>query len=88
MKRHGQGRILRSKARLVAKGCSQTTGIYFSKVVSTVSKYTTSRKTFAISVLFGWRQRLLDVKNAFVNAPLIGKPYITQPKVFERNGCE
>lgn len=88
IKRDRKGNIIRYKARLVAKGFSQIPGVDFTEVFSPVIKYPTIRLLFAISVHYGWRRSLLDIKNAFVNAPLQEEIYVQQPEGFELSSYE
>jgi len=82
LKLGGKGEILRHKARIVAKGFSQIFGIDFYEVFAPVSRYATVRFIISVSVEFGWKRIIIDVKNAFVNAPLEEEIYIDQPAGF------
>lgn len=88
LKRGARGETLRYKARLVAKGFSQIAGIDFHEVFAPVSKYATVRLIFSVAVVFRWQRRLLDVKNAFINAPLQEEIYVCQPEGFVVTGKE
>lgn len=88
IKRDGREKIVQHKARLVARGFSQIPGADFTEVCSPVSRYTTLRLIFAISVLFRWKRRLLYVNNSSFNAPLNEEIYTAQLKGYAEIGCE
>lgn len=65
---NGEGVVVRPKARLVARGFTQVQDIDFQEVYSPVSRYSTVPLVTSVSVKFGQKRRLSDVKNAFFNA--------------------
>jgi Reverse transcriptase (RNA-dependent DNA polymerase) len=60
----------RYKARLVAQGFSQVSGVDFGETYSPVVSFPTVRAFLAVCTLHDLQIRQLDVKNAFLNAPL------------------
>lgn len=88
LKRGARGEILRYKARLFARGFSQIAGIDFHEFFATVSRYATVRLMFSGAVVFRCKRRLLDVKNAFINAPLQEDIYVCLPEGFVLLGKE
>lgn len=81
LKRDEQGRIVRFKARLVAQGFHQVKGISYDEVFSPVINFALVRLFFSILVnLLGWRHMQLDVKNAYLYAPLKEEIFIRQPQ--------
>lgn len=60
----------RYKARLVAQGFSQVPGVDFDETFSPVVSFPTVRAFLAVCNTHGLLIRQLDVKNAFLNAPL------------------
>lgn len=67
-KRNIDSMDVRHKARLVASDFSQIEGMDFQKVCFPVSRNATVRLTVSVSVAQIHKQRLLGVRNAFVNA--------------------
>lgn len=53
-----------------------------------ITRYATVRMMIGLSVLGGWRRKLLDVMNAFVNAYIAEKIYVEQPEGFVVHGKE
>jgi hypothetical protein len=75
----------RYKARLVAQGFSQRPGLDYDDTYAPVSKLQTFRTFTAVvaSEDLEWSQ--LDVKNAFLNAPLEEEVYMRQPEGYAHN---
>jgi hypothetical protein len=62
--------VVRYKARLVVDGSGQRQGVHYSDTFAPVVKYATFRVFCAICALHGLSIHQLDVKNAFIYAPL------------------
>jgi hypothetical protein len=67
---------VRYKARLVVDGSEQRQGVNYSETFAPVVKYATFRVFGAISALHGLLILQLDVKNAFIYAPLEEEVYM------------
>lgn len=67
----------------MAKGFHQAAGFDFHETFSPVIKPTTIRVMLSLAVSCGWKLRLLDVNNAFLNGILHEKVYMSQPPGFE-----
>lgn len=80
--------LTRYKARLVGKGFMQVEGVDYSDVFSPVSKYSTVRLILALIAKTNWDRISLDIKTAFLNAPLDHELYVKQPEGFEIPGKE
>ena len=70
------------KARYVAKGYSQTEGINYDEVFSPTAKMTSLRMIMQMIVEYDMKVSQLDVKSAFLNAPLEHEVYVKQPEGF------
>lgn len=58
------------------------------EVISPVINYTAIWVLFAISVHHRYHRSLLNIKSAFVNAPMQKDIYVQQPEGFEVSGYE
>lgn len=74
------GALLKYKARLVAKGYSQRKGIDYHQTFSPVTRLSTIRILCAIAAAKGYKLKRLDVKTAFLNAPIDEEIFISIPK--------
>jgi len=84
IKKDEKGHILRYKARLVAKGYTQLKGVSYDEVFSPVVNFGIVRLFFSIFVsYYKWMHYQLDIKNAYLYAPLNNEVYMYQPKGFE-----
>ena len=70
------GKVDRLKSRLVVDGSQQHKGIDYSDTFAPVVKYTTFRLFVAICAIFKMQIHQLDVKNAFIYAPLEEEVYV------------
>ena len=70
------GKVDRLKSRLVVDGSQQHKGIDYSDTFAPVVKYTTFRLFVAICAIFKMKIHQLDVKNAFIYAPLEEEVYV------------
>jgi len=76
--------VVRFKARLVAKGFDQLKGIHYDEVFSPVVNFAVIRLFFSILVSFyGWSHCQLDVKCAYLYAPISETIFMRQPQGFE-----
>ena len=80
------GNVTRFKARYVAQGFSQTYGENFSETFSPTVKMSTVRALAQVAVSNDWVIKHVDVKTAFLHAPIDYDIYISQPKGFEIGG--
>ena len=74
-----KGRVVKYKARFVARGFSQRPGEDFGETYSPVAMLTTVRLLLALAAVHGWPLHVVDVNNAFLNAPLTEEIYLRQP---------
>ena len=80
----------RYKARFVAKGFSQKRGIDYHETFSPTARMTSIRMLMQVSVQENLEIHQMDVKTAFLNAPIDTEIYIEQPRGFEvqdKNGA-
>ena len=78
-KRNEEGQILSHKARIVAQGYSQIKGEDYDEVSVPVSTATSLRTILAIAAINGFGKKQLDVKTAYLNAPLEEEIYMRVP---------
>ena len=78
----------RYKARFVAKGFSQVKGIDYQETFSPTAQMTSIRMLLQLAVQEGMVIHQMDVKTAYLNAPIDTELYIEQPKGFERYDSE
>lgn len=88
LKKDGKVKVARHKVRLAARGFSQISRVDFTKFYSPVSKYTTIRFIFALSVHYGWHRLAIDIKNSFINVPFKELLNGEQLKGFKFDGLE
>ena len=84
IKRDAQGNISRYKARFVAKGFKQQKGVDFQETYCPTMKLTTFRTLLAIAAQKKMSVHQLDIKTAYLNAPIDEEVFIEQPKGFEK----
>lgn len=82
-KRSQYGVIDRYKARIVARGFTQKPGEDYSETFAPVSRYESLRILLAISASQHLQLRQIDVKSAFLTAPLEEEIYIRQPSLYD-----
>ena len=80
VKRDQDGRVAKYKARLVARGFTQQWGTDFDETYSSVAKLGTIRILLAIAAVKNWEVEVVDVDNAFLNAPLKEEVYLDLPE--------
>ena len=71
------------KARFVAKGYSQVEGSDYSETFSPTAKMSTVRMIMQVSAEEKLKVHHLDVKTAYLNAPIDCEVYINQPEGFD-----
>ena len=74
------------KARYVAKGYSQISGVDYDETYSPTTKMTSIRMLLQKAVNEDFELHQMDVKGAYLNAPIDKEIYIQQPPGYELNG--
>ena len=82
VKRDKTGAISRFKARLVAKGFTQIPGQDFNFTFAPVARWDSIRTLLCIATLNDFEIRQLNVKTAYLNAPLDEEIYMRVPEGF------
>jgi hypothetical protein len=80
IKRDQNGQISRFKARLVAKGFTQVFGQDFTFTFAPVARWESIRSILCIATLNDYELRHIDVKTAYLNAPLQEEIYMVAPE--------
>jgi hypothetical protein len=80
IKRDKDGRISRFKGRLVAKGFTQIFGQDFTFTFAPVARWESIRAVLCIATINDFELRHIDVKNAYLNAPLEEEIYLVAPE--------
>ena len=83
-----KGEVTRHKARLMVKGFLQKEGTNFDKVFTPVARIETIRLVVGLANMNNWQMCRMDVKCAFLNAPLEEEVYVAQPAGFMKHGEE
>ncbi|MBW0515855.1 hypothetical protein O181_055570 [Austropuccinia psidii MF-1] len=78
-KRNAQNEILKHKARLCAQGFSQTLGIDFQKTFAPTGRLNSLRTLISFAASKNLLFEQLDIKSAFLNAPLDEEVHLTIP---------
>jgi hypothetical protein len=76
------GSLEKYKAGFVAWGFSQIEGIDYDETFAPVTRYSSIRSIFALSVQMGWRIHQMDVKTVFLNGIIEEEVYIEKPEGF------
>ena len=79
-----EGNVLNYKARFVAQGFTQTPGLDFHDTYSPTAKLSTLRTVLACRVNLGMLFNQMDIKTAYMNAPLQEDIYMEQPEGYEK----
>jgi hypothetical protein len=82
------GNLSRYKARFVCKGFTQTEGIDYFDTYSPVVHITSLRMILALACKNDWDLISMDIKTAFLNAPVDETIYVQQPHGFVAKGKE
>ena len=80
IKRDKDGHISRFKGRLVAKGFTQIFGQDFTFTFAPVARWESIRSVLCLATLYNFELRHVDVKNAYLNAPLQEEIYMIAPE--------
>ena len=84
MKFGADGEVLRYKARYVAKGFTQKMGRDYHETFSPTVRLSTIRCVIAYAAQLGCDVQQMDIKTAFLNAPIEENIYVRQPEGFEK----
>ena len=79
------------KARYVAKGCSQIQGIDYTETFSPTARLESVRMLIAVSVQSDFLVHQLDVRSAYLHAPIECDVYVAQPEgyvEYSKNGTK
>ncbi|MBW0512383.1 hypothetical protein O181_052098 [Austropuccinia psidii MF-1] len=79
-KKNHLNEIIEHKARLCAQGFTQTAGINFDKTYSPTGRLNSLRTLIASSASNGLLFHQIDIKSAFLNAPLSETVYLSLPQ--------
>lgn len=79
VKRDANGQVARYKARLVARGFTQKEGTDYTQTYAPVARFAVVRLLLAMSVIFGWKTRHIDIKSAYLNGKLAEELYMKLP---------
>ena len=79
IKKDSNGNIVKFKARLVARGFTQRKGTDYELTYSPTLSIDSLKLLIAIASKFNWNIMQLDIKAAYLNAPLDKKIYIPVP---------
>jgi hypothetical protein len=74
------GDVVNHKSRFVARGFTQEPGKDYDETYSPVAMLTTVRLLLGLATVHGWAVHVVDVNNAFLNAPLKEEIYLKQPE--------
>ena len=74
------GEVDRYKARYVAKGCSQIPGVDFEETFSPTTRLSTIRCLLQASIQMEMKLHQMDVKSAFLHAPIDQDVYLQVPE--------
>ena len=74
------------KARYVAKGFSQKEGIDFTETFSPTTRMESIRTIMQLAVQNDWKIDQMDVKGAYLHAPIECDVYVKQPPGYEEHG--
>lgn len=87
LKLDSQGHVTKYKARFVARGFTQSPGLDYHETYSPTVKLSTLRTVLACGIQKGARFKQMDIKTAYLNAPLDEEILLEQPEGF-RQGTE
>ncbi|MBW0485030.1 hypothetical protein O181_024745 [Austropuccinia psidii MF-1] len=84
-KRNERNKIIEYKARLCAQGFSQTQGKDYSKTFAPTGQLNSLRTLILYAATSDLKFEQLDIKSAFLNAPIEETVYLTIPQGLDRN---
>ena len=73
------------KARYVAKGYSQVEGLDFTETFSPTARMESVRALVQIACQNEWLLHQMDVKSAYLHAPIDEEVYVAQPQGYDEN---
>ena len=73
------------KARYVARGFSQVEGIDFTETFSPTARMESIRMLIQLAIQNDWLLQQMDVKGAYLHAPIECDVYVTQPQGYQRS---
>ena len=76
--------VVKYKARFVARGFTQTPGIDFHDTYSPTANLSTLRTVLACGVKLGMHFNQMDIKTAYLNAPIQEDIYMEQPEGYQK----
>lgn len=82
------GSLRRRKCRIVGAGCKQRPGRDFFETSASVPAAATTRTFLATAAARGWHVHHMDIKTAYLNAPMDAEVYIKIPEGFDDAGEE
>ena len=88
MKRGPNGEKLKLRARLVANGQRQKEGLDYSETFAPTSNMSTIRAVLTMAAQNDWEIHQVDIKSAYLNAPLRDDIYMRAPPGYLKPGDE
>jgi hypothetical protein len=76
VKQAADGSVEKYKARFMVWGFSQIEGVDYDETFAPITRYSSIRSIFALSVQMGWHIHQMDVKIAFLNGIVEEEVYI------------
>ena len=88
IKRGPDGKILKYRVQILASGHRQIEGVNYTKMFSAAAKMSTVRVVLANAAKQDWEIEHIDVKSAYLNAPLKETIYMRAPHGVLKQGEE
>ena len=85
-KLNSEGETVKYKARFVARGFTQTPGVDYDETYSPTTNLSTIRIVLALGVQRGMSFYQMDIKTAYLNAPIVEDIFMEQPEGFVEGG--
>ena len=82
------GKVTKYKAHFVAPGVTQTPGLDYHETYSPTVRLSTLRIVLACGVRQGIKFRQMDIKRAYINAPIDEEIFLEQPEGFKQGDCD
>ena len=79
-----KGKVVKCKAQFLARGFTQTPGLDFHDTYSPTAKLSILRTVLACGVKLGMQFNQMDIKTAYLNAPIQEDIYMEQPEGYEK----
>jgi len=83
-KRDADGCVTRYKARFVAQGYTQRLGVVYTDVWAPCPARATVRAVLAMVAAYNLEMHVIEIKNAYLNAPMDLPVYVRQPEEYAR----